>query len=279
MGASVGTAPWSLGVSLTGQPALRHSSRSRPLVSVPLSLSFPRLVTAAAAAAATSQVAADAPPASSPPLASPPSPSSVEDEEGGPIQLPDSGDPLSFTSEKITPLQSAASILLTGIIAVLLYRSLRRRMKLAKEMKVRSTGLENINEAPKNASVVIEKTEKTMAKAPLTAWQTFQGAVIAGAIAFVLYRFATYVEAGFALKPVSNVYTIRQLTITVRTILNGMCYLATFVFAANSLGLSVYTLQLLLNLGSNETTQKGDDKRLADQDPVQTDTLEEVTKE
>jgi hypothetical protein len=33
-----------------------------------------------------------------------------------------------------------------------------------------------------------------------------------------------------------------------RTIITGICYLATFVFAANSIGLTLYSLQLALNL-------------------------------
>ncbi|MCO5568724.1 hypothetical protein L7F22_022423 [Adiantum nelumboides] len=207
MGALVGTAPWSVGVSLTRQPALRHylaGASSSLQVSLPFSHSLPRFATVAAAA---SQVTADAP------AAPPPPSSSVENEEGGPIQLPDSGDPFAFSYDEITPLQSAASILLTGTIAVLLYRSLRRRMKLAKETRVRSTGLEDANEAPKKAPVLVEKTEKTVAKPPLTAWQTFQGAVIAGTIAFFLYKFATFVDAGFAKKTVSNVYTVVLLMV------------------------------------------------------------------
>jgi hypothetical protein len=45
-------------------------------------------------------------------------------------------------------------------------------------------------------------------KGPPSAFQTFQGGVIAGAIAYVLYIFATTVDAGFASRPVSTVYTV-----------------------------------------------------------------------
>lgn len=268
----MGTSPWTVGVLLTHQTVLRPAgTNSSSHARVPSSLSLRRLVTAASVA---SQVAVDSTPAP------PPSPPPVEAEEGGPIELPDYEDPLAIPSSGVTPLQSAASILLTGTIGVLLYRSLRRRMKQAKETKVRSTGLENINEASKKAPVLADKAETTAVKAPLSAWQTFQGAVIAGAIAYVLYKFSSYVDAGFAAKPVSNVYTVRQLTITIRTIVTGLCYLATFVFAANSLGLTLYSLQLLFNLGPTETTQKGGDERVkADEDPLDTGSLEEVKKE
>lgn len=40
---------------------------------------------------------------------------------------------------------------------------------------------------------------------------------------------------------------VRQITITIRTIINGICYLATFVFGINSVGLFLYSGQLALN--------------------------------
>ncbi len=49
-----------------------------------------------------------------------------------------------------------------------------------------------------------------------------------------------------------------------RTIITGICYLATFVFAANSIGLTLYSLQLALNLdppSSSPTNDSIDKKR------------------
>lgn len=51
----------------------------------------------------------------------------------GPIELPPSTSPLFATGDDPTPLQTATSVLLTGAITVLLFRSLRRRAKRAKE--------------------------------------------------------------------------------------------------------------------------------------------------
>lgn len=44
-----------------------------------------------------------------------------------------------------------------------------------------------------------------------------------------------------------------------RTIINGLCYLSTFVFAANSVGLTLYSLQLALFPGgfSSENSAPG----------------------
>ncbi|ONK67061.1 uncharacterized protein A4U43_C06F15260 [Asparagus officinalis] len=39
-------------------------------------------------------------------------------------------------------------------------------------------------------------------------------------------------------------FQVRQITITIRTIINGLCYLATFVFGINSVGLLLYSIQL-----------------------------------
>lgn len=48
-----------------------------------------------------------------------------------------------------------------------------------------------------------------------------------------------------------------------RTIVNGLCYLATFVFGINSIGLFLYSGQLVLNSfmedsNSNETDKEGE---------------------
>ncbi|XP_022871337.1 uncharacterized protein LOC111390516 [Olea europaea var. sylvestris] len=53
--------------------------------------------------------------------------------EEGPIELSPSIPPIFSTSDDPTRLQTATSVLLTGAIAVFLFRSLRRRAKRAKE--------------------------------------------------------------------------------------------------------------------------------------------------
>ncbi|CAM6037919.1 unnamed protein product [Sphagnum compactum] len=193
--------------------------------------------------------------------------------EEGPIELPPAEiyDPLAIP--ETTPLQAVASILLTGAITVLLIRAVRRRSKRAKELKFRSTGEESakksIKEQAKEAAAIrgglLTKAAPPEVEGPkLNPLQTLSGAVMAAIIALVLYKFTTTVEAGFSDKAVSSNYSIRNLTITVRTIITGICYLATFVFAANSIGLTLYSLQLALNLDpppSSPTNDSIDKKR------------------
>ncbi|KAL3680873.1 hypothetical protein R1sor_023829 [Riccia sorocarpa] len=169
--------------------------------------------------------------------------------EEGPIELPPREldiDPLAFP--EANPLQIAASFLLTGTIAVLLFRSLRRRAQRAKDRKFRSSGVEtskSIKEDARRSAVAKLTQAPEVPVAPPSPVQTFLGAVVAGAIALVLYQVTTSVEGSFVGKPVSMNYTIRNMTITVRTIINGILYLATFVFGANSIGLGLYSIQLL----------------------------------
>ncbi|KAL3686103.1 hypothetical protein R1sor_004125 [Riccia sorocarpa] len=166
----------------------------------------------------------------------------------GPIELPPREleiDPLAFP--EANPLQISASFLLTGTIAVLLFRTLRRRAQRAKERKFRSSGVETSKSMKENAtrSAVAKLTQAPeVPVASPSPVQTFLGGVVAGAIALLLYQATTSVEGSFVGKPVSVNYSIRNLTITVRTIINGLLYLATFVFAANSIGLGLYSVQL-----------------------------------
>ena len=76
--------------------------------------------------------------------------------------------------------------------------------------KFRSSGLASLNEGAAGGKKdgPISAPKKQGAKAPPSAFQTLQGGIIAGAIAYVLYNFATAVDAGFASKPVSAVYTV-----------------------------------------------------------------------
>ncbi|KAG0622808.1 hypothetical protein M758_3G125200 [Ceratodon purpureus] len=179
-----------------------------------------------------------------------------EDITDGPIELPpELLDPLAIP--EASPLQVAASVVLTGLITVLLFRSIRRRSRRAKEMKFRSTGAAKLDikeDARKSAMALLNKTPEIETPPP-SALQTLSGAAVAGAIALVLYKFTTTVEGGFSGKAVSMNYSIRNLTITVRTIITGMCYLATFVFAANSIGLTLLSLQLALNLGGSDESK------------------------
>ncbi|XP_039026914.1 uncharacterized protein LOC120160608, partial [Hibiscus syriacus] len=191
----------------------------------------------------------------------------AEAEEDGPFELPPSSTSTSIfaTNDDPTPLQTATSVLLTGAIGVFLFRSLRRRAKRAKELKFRSSGAQKSlkEEALDNLKAMASTSIDTKSSTP-SAVQALLGSIAAGVIALILYKFTTTIEAALNRQSVSDNFSVRQITITVRTIVNGLCYLATFVFGINSLGLFLYSGQLAVNsiMGSgtnNENESKGEE--------------------
>ncbi|XP_057796809.1 uncharacterized protein LOC131012839 [Salvia miltiorrhiza] len=178
--------------------------------------------------------------------------------EEGPIELPPSTSSLFATDDNPTPLQTATSVLLTGAITVFLFRSIRRRAKRAKETKFRSSGekkslTEEALESLK--SVTLSPADR---KSPPSPVQAFLGAVAAGVLALILYKFTTTIEASLNRQTIPDNYSVRQITITIRTIINGLCYLATFVFGINSLGLLLYSGQLAFNSFMEDSDNEGE---------------------
>ena len=81
----------------------------------------------------------------------------------------------------------------------------------------------------------------------LSATQAFAGGFTGLAIAFVLYGFTQTVVGALDNQPVPENYQARQISITVRTIVSGLAYLATFVYAANGTGLMALGAQKWLD--------------------------------
>ncbi|CAA7028410.1 unnamed protein product [Microthlaspi erraticum] len=183
--------------------------------------------------------------------------------EDGPIELPPpSSSPFSSTnsifatSDDPSPLQLATSVMLTGAITIFLFRSLRRRAKRSKELTFRSTG------AKKSLKEEAMENLKAMGSTPIeggnstpSAAQAFLGAISAGVIALILYKFTLTIESSLNRQTISDNFSVRQITVTVRTIINGICYLATFVFGVNAIGLLLYSGQLLFNEESDENNK------------------------
>ncbi|KAL5715853.1 hypothetical protein ACHQM5_017617 [Ranunculus cassubicifolius] len=166
-------------------------------------------------------------------------------EEDGPIELPPNTS-IFATNDDPSPLQIATSVLLTGAISVFLFRAVRRRAKRAKELKYRSTGAKSIKEEALDNLKALKLSTEDPGKPP-SAIQALLGGIAAGVITLILYKFATTVEAGLNRQAISDNFSVRQITITIRTIINGICYLATFVFGINAVGLVLYSGQLALN--------------------------------
>jgi hypothetical protein len=105
-------------------------------------------------------------------------------------------------------------------------------------------------------------------KGPPSPFQTFLGAISAGIISLILYKFATIIEAGLSRQTISDDFSARQITITVRTIINGLTYLATFIFGLNSIGLFLYSGQLALKSFEGDSTEKETENKIADQSSI-----------
>ncbi|CAH2053661.1 unnamed protein product [Thlaspi arvense] len=186
------------------------------------------------------------------------------EEEAGPIELPPpSSSPFSSTnsifatSDDPSPLQLATSVMLTGAITIFLFRSIRRRAKRSKQLTFRSTG------AKKSLKEEAMDTLKAMGSTPIegggkstpSAAQAFLGAISAAVIALILYKFTLTIESALNRQTISDNFSVRQITVTVRTIINGICYLATFVFGINAVGLLLYSGQLAFNEDSDDETK------------------------
>ncbi|CAL5390738.1 unnamed protein product [Camellia sinensis] len=210
-------------------------------------------------------------------LAELPEPTTITTAEDGPVELPPSTPSIFATSDDPSSLQVATSLLLTGAISVFLFRSLRRRARRAKEL-FRSSGAKK--------SLKEEAIESLKAMAPgqggvkdrPSPIQALLGGVSAGVIALILYKFTTTIESSLNRQTLSDNFSgedgmgvaalfVRQITITIRTIINGLCYLATFVFGLNSIGLVLYSGQLAINSfmgdSSSERTENEDEAQIS----------------
>ncbi|XP_010260359.1 PREDICTED: uncharacterized protein LOC104599495 [Nelumbo nucifera] len=176
--------------------------------------------------------------------------------QDGPIELPSSSSSIFATTDEPSPLQVATSVLLTGAISVFLFRSLRRRAKRAKELRFRSTGAKkSLKEEALDNLKSLSPTAVNPGSPP-SPIQALLGGLSAGVIALVLYKFTTTIEAALNRQTISDNFSVRQITITIRTIVNGLCYLATFVFGLNSVGLILYSGQLAINSLTEGSTSK-----------------------
>ncbi|KAG4161310.1 hypothetical protein ERO13_D01G046900v2 [Gossypium hirsutum] len=188
----------------------------------------------------------------------------TQEEEEGPFELPPSSTSTSIfaTNDDPTPLQTATSVLLTGAIGVFLFRSLRRRAKRAKELRLRSSDTKKSlkEEALDNLKAISSASIDTKSSTP-SAVQALLGSIAAGVITLILYKFTTTIEASLNRQTVSDNFSVRQITITIRTIVNGLCYLATFVFGINSLGLFLYSGQLALNSFMDGSSSKENESK------------------
>ncbi|KAL5131534.1 hypothetical protein HKD37_12G034412 [Glycine soja] len=77
--------------------------------------------------------------------------------------------------------------------------------------------------------------------------------------------FTTSIEASLGRQALSDNFSVRQITITIRTIINGLCYLATFVYGINSVGLFLYSGQLAIDTTGRGSSGKETESKITQQ--------------
>ena len=152
-------------------------------------------------------------------------------------------------TEEATPLQNVFGVLFTGFSFWYFARAVQKRSGKAREFRV-------ANRLPEEERAKIDE-ERAKKTKELTAMQSFTGGLTGIGISVVLYAFASKVSASFDGKALPESETVRQISITVRTIVEGLTYLATFVYAANGVG--------LIALAGQKTLDYFDGKDLLDQ--------------
>lgn len=138
-------------------------------------------------------------------------------------------DSVGVPDDQATPLQNLFGLLFTGFSLWYFARAVTRRSGKAREFRV-------ANRLPEEERKKIDE-ERSKKTKELTAMQSFTGGVTGIGISIVLYLFASKISASFDGKSLPESETVRQISITVRTIVEGLAYLATFVYAANGVGL------------------------------------------
>ncbi|KAL1363441.1 hypothetical protein HN51_011657 [Arachis hypogaea] len=179
-----------------------------------------------------------------------------------------------FTATNET-LQVASSVLLTGATTAFFFRTVVRRIKRVKELKFRSAG---VNKSLNGLRAMQSNSIKV--KAPPAPDQALLGAVIAGVIALILFNLTSNVDTALSHHTVSNNFSARQITITIRTMITGLCYLATFIYGFSSIGLLLYSGQLATNISfmGRSVTGKKIDKKIIEQPGIfSSSTIKNIT--
>ncbi|CAL0303756.1 unnamed protein product [Lupinus luteus] len=159
-------------------------------------------------------------------------------------------------------LQVASTVILTAIITAF-FRSRWRRAKRAQELKIRLSGAKKSFDSAKGmGSSSIKAKSKKRRRSPD---QTLLGAAIAGVIAVLLFKFTISVDAGFNRQGLSDNFSVRQATLTIRTIIIDLCFFATFVYGICSIGLLLYSGELALNIFLGRPNIKGTQSKITEQ--------------
>lgn len=142
-------------------------------------------------------------------------------------------------TEEATPLQNLFGFLFTAFCGWYFWRVVKKRGKRAQTFRVANQlSPEELKE---------REEERKLKDKKLNASQAFTGGITGIAISAGLYIFASKISNGLDNSSLPESYTARQISITVRTIVEGLVYLATFVYAANGVGLTLLGFKKLKN--------------------------------
>jgi hypothetical protein len=146
------------------------------------------------------------------------------------------------TQEVTSVAQNVIGVLFTIAFAAFLLRVLNKRASRAVNVRV----------AAQRKAVDAPAADLP----PVTAAACFQGAGLAVLCAAAMWFFTTFVEGAFDSAAPSDQYAVRNVTGTLRSIVTGLGYLATFLFAANTIGLSGLGLQILVGGGQQDAAKQ-----------------------
>lgn len=137
-------------------------------------------------------------------------------------------------------VKTLSGVAYIGLLLYFLTKVLNRRARKAREERLAGQG-----PVTTVFTKLIEKATEGKPQPKVTPSAAFIGAAQAAVIAYGLFIFSSKVTNIIAVQDLPAGYTAANIATTVRTIIVGLVYLATFIFSANAVGLTGLGLQLL----------------------------------
>mmetsp|Transcript_11059 Transcript_11059/g.44532 ORF Transcript_11059/g.44532 Transcript_11059/m.44532 type:complete len:297 (+) Transcript_11059:678-1568(+) len=152
---------------------------------------------------------------------------------------------LGVPNDQATPLENGFGLLFTAFCCWYFLKVVKKRAARAKDIRLSNTSSSEERKRRNDEDLVKARN--------LSAQQSFVGGITGLGISFLLFGFAQNIQADFDGRALPESYQVRQITVTVRTIVEGLAYLATFIYAANGVGLMALGLQKCIFFTMEET--------------------------